>query len=87
MRALAMLASVSKERRASTSVEMRPGTIFSTSRPMLTASLSPASMICCALSWLWDLAQLMASSISAAYSGISDAFNTREGLVVASMGW
>jgi hypothetical protein len=24
---------------------------------MLTASLSPASMICCALSWLWDLAQ------------------------------
>ena len=45
--ALAIDAAVSNDNRASTSVEIRPGTIFKISKPINTESLSAASLTCC----------------------------------------
>ena len=86
LRALARVASLSKDKRASTSVEIRPGTYFRISVPTMTASLSPASRICWALSSLWVFAQATACSRKGAYSGICAAFSIKDGLVVASSG-
>ena len=79
-RALATVAALSKERRASTSVETRPGTILRISVPKAmsrasTAAATPLDLLSWAAFWR-----------SAWYSGIWTAFRMRLGLVVASRG-
>ena len=79
-RALATVASLSNDSRASTSVDTRPGTIARISRPKRTssrsASASTGSPRCAAT----------VSSTSARYSGRATALTISEGLVVASRG-
>ena len=80
-RALAMVASVSKLSRASTSVETRPGTSFRISPPIATARRSPASA-----SLSSPPAAATAASRCAAYAGKAAALSSSDGLVVASIG-
>src|SRR5437764_7517699 len=86
-RALATEPSRSKLRRASTSVETRPGTIFRISRPNATANLSKATPRL----WLALADSCFASArlfwTKAAYSGIWAALSNRLGFVVVSRGW
>jgi hypothetical protein len=80
-------ASVSKEKRASTSVETLPGMILRISLPNWTRRLSNvASTWSSMLLPPWDLPYATASSMSLAYSSFLDAARIREGLVVASWG-
>ncbi|MPN13250.1 hypothetical protein SDC9_160571 [bioreactor metagenome] len=66
-RALTTVASVSKDRRASTSVEALPGTIFKISNPKFTANLSMALGSCTCLSDDDFRAKSIASSIRCLY--------------------
>lgn len=77
---------VSKENRASTSVETFPGTIFKISFPNSTKRRSRAASVFSSISLPWVLPYSIATSISLAYSGFLDAARMREGLVVASWG-
>mmetsp|Transcript_19455 Transcript_19455/g.36635 ORF Transcript_19455/g.36635 Transcript_19455/m.36635 type:complete len:220 (-) Transcript_19455:21-680(-) len=85
-RALAMVASVSKESLASTSVLTTPGTSFDISIPKPTASRSKARLSFCSAVLPSFLPYSTASSRIALYSGSLVALKMREGLVVASMG-
>jgi hypothetical protein len=84
--ALSTLAFVSKLKRASTSVETFPGTIFRISEPNCTSKLSSVESTCSSMFLPCDLPYATASSISFAYSGFFDAARMSEGLVVASCG-
>jgi hypothetical protein len=80
-------ASVSKEKRASTSVETLPGMILRISFPNWTRRLSSvASTWSSTLLPPCSLPYLTAASMSLAYSSFFDAARIREGLVVASWG-
>ena len=83
-RAFWMEMSLSKEKRASTSVETLPGTIFKISEPNWTRRLSKVMSICSLSSLPCFLPYATASSMSLAYSGFLEAARMREGLVVAS---
>lgn len=85
-RALSTLALVSKEKRASTSVETLPGTILRISLPNSTRRRSRAASTWLSMSWpdFWVLEYATASSMSLAYSAFLDAARIREGFVVAS---
>lgn len=85
-RALFTEASVSKEKRASTSVETLPGTIFKISVPNCTRRLSRVASTCSSTVLPCFLPYSTAASISLAYSGFLDAARMSEGLVVASWG-
>jgi hypothetical protein len=77
---------VSKEKRASTSVETLPGTMARISLPNSTRRRSRAWSTWASMSPPCCLAQAMAVSVSLAYSGFLEAARIREGLVVASWG-
>lgn len=85
-RALVTEALVSKENRASTSVETLPGTIARISRPNSTRRRSRAWSTCWSRSPPCSLPQAIEESMSLAYSGFLAAARIREGLVVASWG-
>jgi len=85
-RALLTEASVSKEKRASTSVETLPGTILRISLPNCTSRLSSVQSTLCSRSFPCSLPYLTAASISFWYSSFFDAARISEGLVVASWG-
>ena len=78
--ARATVAAVSKLRRASTSVETRPGTTFRISRPKRTSTSSTIS------SSARPRCAATVSASSGAYSGCCTAFRISDGLVVASCG-
>lgn len=80
------LPSLSKEKRASTSVETLPGTIFRISLPNWTSRLSMAESTWSSTSLPCFLPYATASSMSFAYSGFLEAWRMRDGLVVASCG-
>src|SRR5258706_156448 len=82
--AFSMLPFVSKESRASTSVDTRPGTIFRMRVPNSTASRSSALVIVCSREPPCAFAHLSASSTTSAYSGICAAAVMSDGFVVAS---
>jgi hypothetical protein len=86
-RALFTEASVSKEKRASTSVETFPGMILRISFPNWTRRLSNVASTCSSMSLPCFLPYSTAASISLAYSSFLDAARIKEGLVVASWGW
>jgi hypothetical protein len=79
-------ASVSKEKRASTSVETFPGTILRISLPNWTSRLSRVQSTCCSTSFPCFLPNSTAASISFWYSSFLDAARMSDGLVVASWG-
>ena len=85
-RALVTEASVSKEKRASTSVETLPGTILRISLPNCTSRLSNVASTWFSTSFPCALPYLTAASISFWYSSFLDAARMSEGLVVASWG-
>jgi len=85
-RALLTEAFVSKEKRASTSVETLPGTMFRISLPNWTRRLSSVASTWSSMLSAWFLPQATAASMSFAYSGFLEAARIREGLVVASWG-
>jgi hypothetical protein len=85
-KALLTEASVSKEKRASTSVETLPGMILRISLPNSTKRRSRVKSTCSSTSLLWFLPYEMAESIRLAYSDFLDAARSKEGLVVASCG-
>ena len=85
-RALFTEASVSNEKRASTSVETLPGMILRISLPNCTRRLSKVASTCSSTLLPCFLPYSTAVSISFAYSGFLDAARMREGLVVASWG-
>ena len=78
--AFSTLASVSKLKRASTSVETRPGTMPASSAP--TATVKASAMIGTGLPWC---ARIVSSPMSRKWSEPT-AFRTIEGLVVQSCG-
>ena len=84
--ALSTLAFVSKLKRASTSVETFPGTIFRISEPNCTSRLSRVASTWSSMDLPWALPYATASSISFAYSAFLEAARMRDGLVVASCG-
>ena len=86
-RALATDSSVEKEKRASTSVETLPGTIWRISLPNCTSRLSRVVSTWFSRSVPFFLPYATAASISFSYSGFLDAARMSEGLVVASWGW
>lgn len=83
-RALSTEAFVSKEKRASTSVETLPGMILRISLPNSTRRLSRAASTWASISPPLPLAYSTAASISLAYSAFLEAARMSEGLVVAS---
>jgi len=83
-RALLTEPSVSKEKRASTSVETFPGTMFKISLPNSTKRRSSVASTFSSISLPWALPYSTATSISLAYSAFLEAARMREGLVVAS---
>ena len=85
-RALALVPSLSKERRASTSVETLPGMIWRISLPNSTRRRSRQASTWVSTSPPLLLAYSTATSMSLAYSGFLEAARMREGLVVASWG-
>jgi len=87
-RALATVASVSNERRASTSVLTTPGTIFEISTPKFTASRSIARLTMASKDEPFpsDLAYSTASDTRCLYAGSLLALRMSEGFVVASTG-
>ncbi len=85
-RALSTVATVSKERSASTSVETRPGTIAASSAPKATASRSHTAATRAVVDPACLRPQATASSTIAACSGISAALSRSVGLVVQSTG-
>ena len=80
-RARATVAAVSKLRRASTSVDTRPGMVFKISQPKRTNRWSITT------SSGWPRCAATASASRGAYSGFCTAFKIKDGLVVASCGW
>ena len=84
--ALSIEACVSKEKRASTSVETLPGMMDRISLPNSTSSRSRQASVCSSSEPPFSLAYLTATSISLAYSGFLAAARMREGFVVASCG-
>ena len=86
-RALFTDCSVEKEKRASTSVETLPGTIWRISLPNWTRRLSRVTSTWFSRSVPFFLPYATAASISFAYSGFLEAARMSEGLVVASWGW
>lgn len=86
-RALFTDCSVEKEKRASTSVETLPGTIWRISLPNWTRRLSRVTSTWFSMSVPFFLPYATAASISLAYSGFLEAARMSEGLVVASWGW
>jgi hypothetical protein len=85
-RALLTEAFVSKEKRASTSVETLPGTTLRISLPNWTRRLSSVASTWSSMLSAWLLPQVTAASMSFSYSGFLEAARIREGLVVASWG-
>jgi len=85
-RALLTEASVSNEKRASTSVETLPGMILRISLPNCTSRLSSVASTCSSMSFPCFLPYWTAVSISFWYSSFLDAARMSEGLVVASWG-
>ena len=85
-RALLTEAFVSKEKRASTSVETLPGTTFRISFPNWTRRLSNVASTWSSMLSACCLPHATAASISFAYSGFLEAARISEGLVVASWG-
>jgi hypothetical protein len=85
-RALATEAFVSKEKRASTSVETLPGMMFRISLPNCTRRLSRVASTCSSVSLPCFLPYSTAASISFAYSSFLEAARMSEGFVVASWG-
>lgn len=83
-RALLTEAWVSKEKRASTSVETLPGMSLRISLPNSTRRRSRAWSTCWSTLPPCVLAHATALSTSLAYSGFFEAARIREGLVVAS---
>jgi hypothetical protein len=81
-----MEAWVSKEKRASTSVETRPGMIWRISLPNSTRRRSRVLSTCSSMEPPFSLPKARAASTSLAYSGFLEAARIREGLVVASWG-
>ena len=81
-----MLAFLSKENLASTSVETLPGTIFKISLPNCTRRLSSVASTCSSTVLPCCFPYSTAASISFAYSGFLAAARISEGLVVASCG-
>ena len=79
--ARATVAEVLNDRRASTSVETRPGMVFRISQPKRTSMRSMTSSRLRPLYWA------TVARISGAYSGFCTALRMSEGLVVASRGW
>lgn len=79
---LEIVASVSKERRASTSVETTPGTIPRISTPKLTASRSSVFWRSFPNFFPYEIASFTSSS----YSGSWAAASSNDGFVVASVG-
>lgn len=84
--ALLTEAFVSKEKRASTSVETLPGTMFRISLPNWTRRLSSVASTWSSMLSPCFLPQATAASISFSYSGFLEAARISEGLVVASWG-
>jgi hypothetical protein len=85
-RALSTDPLVSKENRASTSVETFPGTIFKISLPNSTKSRSSVASTFSSMLLPLSFPYATALSMSLAYSGFLAAARMREGLVVASWG-
>jgi hypothetical protein len=78
--------SVLNEKRASTSVDTRPGTILRISHPNCTRRLSSAASTCASMPAPLFLPYSTALSIRAAYSGFLAAARISDGFVVASCG-
>lgn len=85
-RAFSTLCSMLKLKRASTSVDTFPGTIFRISLPNCTSKLSRVASTCSSMVLPFFLPNSTAASMSFAYSGFLEAARMSEGLVVASCG-
>lgn len=82
-----MVALVSKEKRASTSVETFPGTTFKISLPNSTRRRSRVASVFFSRSPSRSFPYATAVSMSLAYSAFLEAARINDGLVVASCGW
>lgn len=78
---------MSKEKRASTSVDTFPGMILRISLPNCTSRLSRVASTCSSMFFPCFLPYSTAASMSLAYSSFFDAARIKEGFVVASWGW